>query len=165
MMEDALALLPPPSSPPSPVLSVELRIKYCALGNDPEARLCNSCHQMSQKRRSPGFSYCPYELFSGDRARMVRAVRRLLATPDKYLLVFLAGRLVTTAQCEAALRTTLGRPALLPALVAELLLTPPSPAQDLVLDMDQGTRGTRVRRRRGCMTPPAPRLPCRPGAS
>ena len=93
---------------------------------------------MSQKRRSPGFSYCPYEVFSGDRARMVRAVRRLLATPDKYLLVFLAGRLVTTAQCEAALRTTLGRPALLPALVAELLLTPPSPGQDLVLDMDTG---------------------------
>lgn len=141
LMEDALALPPPPSSPASPVLSVELRIKYCALGNDTEGRLCNSCHQMSQKRRSPGFSYCPYELFSGDRARMVRALRRLLATPDKYLMVFLAGRLVTTEQCEAALRTTLGRPALLPALVAELLLTPPSPGQDLVLDMDTGDQG------------------------
>ena len=97
LMEDALYLPPPAptsSCSSSSVISFEFRFKYCAVGNDQTGRQCNNCYHDSEKPRRPGFAYCPYEIFSGDRARMARCLRRLMDTPDKFMMIFQDGKLV-----------------------------------------------------------------------
>ena len=70
------------------------RFKYCAVGNDETRRQCNNCYNDSMKPRRPRFAYCPYEIYSGDRARMARCLRRLMDTPDKFMMIFQDGKLV-----------------------------------------------------------------------
>jgi len=122
-------LLPRPGT--GPALAVEIKPKqgYClaslpALRTRPQ--LCSFCLKQRYKAvcAEAGSQYCPLDLFSGDPARMVGAVRRLLAAPRNNLRIFRDGRLLhgedSAAPATPFLQEQLGEIELGRVLVAAL---------------------------------------------
>ncbi|XP_078483109.1 inositol-pentakisphosphate 2-kinase [Ciona intestinalis] len=80
----------------SPIISVELRPKSCYIPTSLNERngsrgMCLSCSRKVSLERKPDAAeqsmYCPFDLFSHDSARIQRALRDMIACPQRHLSV------------------------------------------------------------------------------
>ena len=103
VMPDCALRLPPGSSPSAPLLAVEIKPK---LGLMSGSGLCKFClkqyYKLQTKEVVERSQYCPLDLFSGDPARMLRAMKALLAAPQNNLRLLLDGVLLPCGQDPGA---------------------------------------------------------------
>ena len=92
VMPDCALRHPPGSAPSSPILAVEIKPK---LGLMSGSGLCKFClkqyYKLETKEIVERSQYCPLDLFSGDSARMLRAIKALIAAPQNNFRLLLDG--------------------------------------------------------------------------
>ena len=121
------------------LLAVEIKPKLGVMlgrGSTPGHGLCNFCLKQHYKLSVGAVSclsqYCPMDLYSGDPARMLAAVRALTASPQNNLRLLADGTLLAPAETGEVLESVLGSDQLLaPLLVSCLTQTPGQPAPAL----------------------------------
>lgn len=129
------ALCPPPGlNPPtnSQILAVELKPKLGYIPYDSkQARICNFClkqfYKVSSGQVKRPSQYCPLDLFSGDRSRMMTAVAGMLDSPQNNIRIFRNGQImhdessVSNKICRSFLSNFLGGVDFLPSLLTTAL--------------------------------------------
>ena len=122
------------------LLAVEIKPKLGVMaerGSAPGHGLCNFCLKQHFKLSTGAVSslsqYCPMDLFSGDPARMLAALRALTASPQNNLRLLADGELLAPAETAEVVESVLGGEQLLaPLLVSCLTQTPGQPAPALL---------------------------------
>ena len=122
------------------VLAVEIKPKLGFLfpRNMVHPTLCNYCLKQYYKQhigqvKSPSL-YCPLDLYSGDKARMLQALTALMASPQNNLRIFKDGQLlhgedsVHNPVCNQFLHSMLGSDSLLPEVLVQTLTMSPTSA-------------------------------------
>jgi inositol-pentakisphosphate 2-kinase len=129
------SLRPPLGCGPSqtPILAVEIKPKLGYIPrNSAHPKICNFClkqyYKVTTGAVSHRSSYCPLDLFSGDRQRMMTAVTALMTAPQNNMRIFNEGQLMhnenstSNKKCREFLGSMLGDPDLLPCLLVAALL-------------------------------------------
>ena len=139
-----------PNTCSGPTLSIEIKPKLSILSSNFYPDLCNFCQKQEKNWEIKNFvksKYCPFDLFSGDSARMTLALKHLMLNPQNNMMFFKDGILLDDIQRKSFLSSTFGDETIVPQVLVSLLTAEPNceqinlkPDQNFQVDFQEKSR-------------------------